>query len=151
MTDIQDPWEMAETAIYQRLLSITGATDKRNAFLGYQPLIGNSWAFKIGGSGEEANTNLQVPMELWMFADISGLFLERKEAQRFAMKVVRSCPIKRVSNVQTFRIRRGGHPDIKADEIRLMNDRGERLVWVVEIGFEVVFNLVDRVNAEPTA
>jgi hypothetical protein len=151
MSFTESPWTNAERTLFSRLLSITGGVEGKTAFIGSQPSYGNCWSFKIGGGGDEANT-LNGPIgELWMNADAAGLFLERDRAIDFCLKILAAMPIRRVGNVQSLRLRRGGMPDVKMQELQLIGETKPRMVWVAEIGFEVVFNTNSKANVEPPA
>lgn len=149
MTFIENPWGQAEDAVFKALVSATGTEAKKNAFQGYLPPVGNTWALKVGGGGDVRNTWTAPITELRMDADIEGLFLERERAQQFALKVLRALPIMRVENVQVFRLKTGGMPDIKFKDVTLGNETSTRIVWTVTIGCEIVFNTTENANTEP--
>jgi hypothetical protein len=149
MTFIDNPWKKAENAVFKLLCAATGTEAKKNAFQGYLPPAGNVWALKMGGGGDVRNTWTAPITELRMDADIEGMFLERERAQVFALKVLQSLPIMRVENVQMFRLRTGGMPDIKFKDVTMGNETEVRIIWTVTIGCEIVFNTVDRPNVAP--
>jgi hypothetical protein len=146
-----NPWAAAEGTVFTALCTATGSTAKKNAFLGYLPAVGNVWALKVGGGGDVRNT-WGAPAgitELRMDAEIEAQFTERARAQEFALKVLDALPIARTGNVQLFRLRAGGMPDIKFREMTLANTENPVILWAVTIGCEIVFNTVTRVNADP--
>jgi hypothetical protein len=149
MAFIDNPWKKAENAVFKLLCTATGTEAKKNAFQGYLPPAGNVWALKMGGGGDVRNTWTAPITELRMDADIEGMFLERERAQQFALKVLQCLPIMRVENVQMFRLRTGGMPDIKFKDVTMGNETDVRIVWTVTIGCEIVFNTVDRPNVAP--
>jgi hypothetical protein len=149
MAFIDNPWKKAENAVFKLLCTATGTEAKKNAFQGYLPPAGNVWALKMGGGGDVRNTWTAPITELRMDADIEGMFLERERAQVFALKVLQSLPIMRVENVQMFRLRTGGMPDIKFKDVTMGNETEVRIIWTVTIGCEIVFNTVDRPNVAP--
>jgi len=151
MADIQNPWDMAEKAVFERLLSVTGSVEGKNAFRGMLPPYGNAWSFKMGGGGNERNTWGGGATELKMDADIEAIFHDREEAMLFGLKVVRALPIRRIANVQTCELRPGGMPDVRVFEVELKGDRQPRMMWTCPIGLDVVFNLTDRPNVAPNA
>jgi len=149
MAFIDNPWKKAENAVFKLLCLGTGTEAKKNAFQGYLPPAGNVWALKMGGGGDVRNTWTAPITELLMDADIEGMFLERERAQQFALKVLQCLPIMRVENVQMFRLRTGGMPDIKFKDVTMGNETDVRIIWTVTIGCEIVFNTVDRPNVAP--
>lgn len=149
MNFLKNPWKMAEDAVFEKLCLATASTAKKNAFQGYLPPVGNAWALKVGGGGEVVNTWTAPITELMMEAEIEGIFLERARAQEFALNLLNVLPIRRIANVQMFRLRAGGLPDVKFKEVKLANTENEVIVWSVRIGCEIVFNTVERVNADP--
>ena len=146
MAFLDNPWKQAEDAVFEKLLVATGTEEKKNAFQGYLPPIGNAWALKVGGGGDVRNTWGGNITELRMDADIEAIFLERARAQVFAMKVLQALPISRIDNVQCFRLRTGGMPDIKFKEVTMGNEEKPRLVWTCSIACEIVFNTVEKAN-----
>jgi hypothetical protein len=148
VTFLDNPWGQAETAVFQRLCDATGSEPKKTAFLGFLPPAPNVWALKVGGGGDVRNTWTAPITELRMDADIEAIFMEREPAQKFALKILQALPITRIENVQCFRLRTGGQPDIKFKEVPLANDQTV-VVWSVTIGLEIVFNTVDRANVDP--
>lgn len=151
MQFIDNPWGQAEDAVFDALCLATGCQAKKNAFQGYLPPIGNTWALKVGGGGDVRNTWTAPITELRMDADIEGIFLERERAQQFALKVLQALPISRIKNVQMFRLKTGGMPDIKFKDITLGNESSARLVWTISIGCEIVFNTVEKPNVDTGA
>jgi hypothetical protein len=148
MTFLENPWKMAEDAVFKALVTATGAEAKKNAFQGFLPPAGNVWALKVGGGGDVRNTWTAPITELRMDADIESIFLERARAQEFALKILKALPITRISNVQCFRLRTGGMPDIRFKEVTMANETHPRMVWTASIGCEIVFNTVERPNVE---
>lgn len=149
MTFLDNPWAQAEDAVFKRLCEATGTEPKKNAFQGFLPPVANVWALKVGGGGDVRNTWTAPIYELHMDSDIEALFLERAPAQKFALKILQALPILRVENVQCFRLRLGGQPDIKFKDVQLANEQSERYVWTVSLGCEIVFNTVERANVAP--
>lgn len=149
MTFLENPWKQAEDAVFKVLVEATGAEAKKTAFQGFLPPAGNVWALKVGGGGDVRNTWTAPITELQMDADIEGIFLKREEAQLFALSVLQALPILRLSNVQCFRLKTGGMPDVKFKEVTFANEEKARLVWSVSIGCDIVFNTVDRANVAP--
>lgn len=146
MNILENPWKTAEDAVFKALLTATGSEARKNAFQGFLPPVGNVWALKVGGGGDVRNTWGGPVTELRMDADIEAMFLERAPAQVFAMKVLRALPISRVENVQCFRMRASGMPDVKFKEVTFANESTPRMVWTCSIGCEIVFNTVEREN-----
>lgn len=151
MSFLDNPWSQAENAVFKALIAATGAEEKKTAFLGYLPPVGNVWALKVGGGGDVRNTWTAPITELRMDADIEGIFLTRERAQLFALSVLEALPILRTSNVQCFRLKTGGMPDVKFKEVTFANEERARIVWSVSIGCEIVFNTIDRPNVAPNA
>ena len=149
MKFLDDPWGVAETAVFKLLCEGTGTEAKRTAFLGFIPPSPNVWALKVGGGDDVRNTWTAPITELHMAADIEGVFLERADARKFALKVLALLPLKRMDNVQVFRLRSGGMPDVKITEMTFANETAVRYAWSVSIGCEIVFNTVERANADP--
>lgn len=134
-----NPWKKAEDYVFSALCTSTGCTPKKNAFQGYLPPVGNVWALRVGGGGDVRNTWTAPITELRMDADIEAMFMERTRAQDFALQILQTLPIAG-SNVQVFRLRTAGMPDLKWKEIRLANSQTETIVWAVTIGCEIVFS-----------
>jgi len=151
MTFLDNPWKQAEDAVFVQLLKATASTAKKNAFQGYLPPVGNVWALKVGGGGDVRNTWTAPITELRMDAEIEAIYQERARAQEFALKVLQALPILRIANVQCFRMRTGGMPDVRFKEVTLANMDAPVIVWSVSIGCEIVFNTVERVNVAPDA
>lgn len=149
MNFINNPWKKAEDAIFKALCLATGSEAKKNAFQGYLPPVGNVWALKVGGGNQVSNTWTAPITELMMNADIEGLFLDRVRAQEFSLAVLNVLPIRRVENVQMFRLRSGGLPDVKFKEVKLANMENDTILWSVSIGCEIVFNTIERPNVDP--
>lgn len=150
MTEFLDnPWKLAEDTVFEALCVATKTQARKNAFQGYMPPVGNVWALKVGGGGRVENTWTAPISELIMDADIEGMFLDRHLAQEFGLKVLQALPINRVANVQSFRLRAGGMPDIKFKDVVLGNETSARLMWTISIGCQIVFNTVARVNVAP--
>lgn len=145
---MDNPWKTAEDAVFKAFCEGTGTVAKATAFLGYLPPIPNVWSMKMGGGGDVRNTWSENITELHMNADIEGVFLERDQAQLFAQKIIKLMPIKRIANVQGFRLRAGEMPVISFVDVTLANQQPSR-VWTVDIGCEVVFNTQERANVEP--
>lgn len=150
MTFLENPFEMAENCVFKYLCEATGSELKKNAFIGYLPPVGNVWALKIGGGGDVRNTWTAPITELRMDAEIEAIVLSRERAQLFIMKILQALPLMRRDNVQMFRLRQGGMPDIRfRDDIVMPNENEKRFVWSVSIGCEIVFNTVERANVAP--
>lgn len=149
MTFLENPWATAEAAVFKRLAEATGSTPDENAFLGYLPPRPDVWALKVGGGGDVSNTWTAPITELDMDADIEGLFMERAAAQIFARKILAVIPIEYVENVQYFRLRKGGMPDIKFKDVTLANEDSARWVWTITIGFGIVFNTTGNAVRPP--
>lgn len=149
MTFLQNPWKQAEEAVFKVLVHATGHEAKKTAFLGFLPPVGNVWALKVGGGGDVRNTWTAPITELRMDADIEAIFTDRTKAQEFALEILNALPILRISNVQCFRLKTGGMPDVKFKEVTFGNEEKPRLVWSVSIGCEIVFNTVERANVAP--
>jgi len=147
---MDNPWKTAEDEVFRVLCAATGSTAKQNAFQGYLPPKPNTWALKVGGGGDVRNTWSENITELRMNAEIEGVFLEREDAQKFALKILKALPIKRVANVQVFRLREGGMPDIPFDEVIMANQQA-RMVWLPVLKCDIVFNTIERANVEPSA
>jgi hypothetical protein len=143
---LPNPWKTAEDTVFKLLCLATGCQERKHAFQGYLPPIGNTWALKVGGGGHVQNTWTAPITELIMDADIEGCFLDRPLAQVFALSILKALPITRKENVQCFRLRTGGMPDIKFLEKTLGNESAPRIVWTVTIGCEIVFNTTDKAN-----
>lgn len=144
MAFLENPWAKAEVAVFTALTVATSTTPKKNAFQGYLPPVGDVWALKVGGGGDVRNTWTAPITELRMDADIEGLFVERAGAQLFVSKVLQVLPIQRVENVQWFRLRQGGMPNIKFTEVTIANTDNKVIMWSVSIGCDIVFNTTDR-------
>ena len=139
---VSGSWAEAEMTVYLKLLTATGHTDKKNAFLGYMPPMLNAWVFSTGpGGGNEQTTWPPTKTSFHIQASIIGHFTERTAAQAFVMKVAYILPILNEDRVQCFRIRIGGFPEPMPEIRSVGNENRQFLVHTVEIGCELVFTV----------
>jgi hypothetical protein len=140
-----DAWSEAEAAIYRRLLTILGGTDKVTAFLGYLPPVPNAWAFNTGeGPGVEELWSID-PDAIHMDAEVVGRFAKRADAQALFTKLITAQVLTfsgddALANVTLFRIREGGAPVIELDQVPIGND-GNTKAWLytIAIGCELTY------------
>lgn len=133
-------WDRAERAAFEALIAaIPNSREGRNAFLGELPDMYNTWSF-ITGDGPTNGPWNQSMVSMRMQAVIVGRYVERKDAQRFAMSVVALLrgPVRGTEPVYLFR---GGttQPTCRRDAIDAANHRQPVPVWTAEIPAEIVF------------
>lgn len=134
-------WATAEAAVFAILLAGTASTEKKTAFRGYLPAMLDVWSLTTGpGGGNEQSTWAPTKASVHILGAIRGVFGDRERAMQFVMQCARVLPIANHGNVQTFRIRIGGWPEVMAEPYDLANERQRVLAFTVNIGCELVFN-----------
>jgi hypothetical protein len=143
-------WSRAEAAVYAHLVDVTGAVDRKSAFLGYLPEMVNVWALNTGKSGNEQTLWSPDIVSVHLQAELVGQFAERARAQSWGMQIVRALPFKNLGteegNVQSFRIRQGGFQEPQLDFVELPNEKGRIPVFSLVIGCELVFSTGGRLK-----
>lgn len=144
--DFVNAWHEAEQIVYSHLLEATGSTDKKNAFLGFLPSMVNIWTLNTGGSSSNEQTLWAPDIVTIAFpAEIFGQFADRREAQGFAMRIIKALPLENERNVHVFRIAVGGAPQVGPDVIPAGNEGSKKfLVHTVTIHCDFVFSTGGR-------
>lgn len=139
--DFDTAWTRAEQTVYRRLVKTTATEDKKTAFLGYLPAVVPAWAFFTGRGGNNEQT-LWTPevVSIHLQAEIRSVWTDRAKAQEFVMRVIRAQLQEPTENVQAFRIRMGGLQEIRPDILETGNEAKKILVFVADIGCELVFS-----------
>lgn len=142
-TTIKNAWKDAETAIFEALVSATGATARQNAFLGEIPNITDAWGFSSGGGSVSDITAAGCYSALQFPARISGRFSSRDSAQEFAGLVIKwlsetTNAQEKYGNVQIFRP--SSNPEITEETVELAQESGNSLHYSLQWDFELTFN-----------
>lgn len=142
-TTIKNAWRKAETAIFEALVSATGATARQNAFRGQMPNITDAWGFTSGGGSASETTAAGCFSALQYPAKISGRFSSRDSAQDFAGLVLQwlsdtTNAQQKYGNVQLFK--QEGNPLIDEETVELAQESGNSLHYSLQWDFELTFN-----------
>lgn len=142
-SDKFDAWYEAEKAAFDILCKATGHVEGTNAFIGeFGSRVCNAFYFyndPVQYSGEVFYA--PAPNRFAIKYTAVGTFVSRKEAMRWAMKILCELPVRNVGNIELFRMDNTGIGALKADSIQFGNESAPRKVYVLPITFDLVLNV----------
>ena len=130
----------AKQTCFDHVAAANGSTYQKEGFIGRLPPAIDTWAMFFGGGGDVRNTWNHEITELRVDSDIVGYFADQEGADRFVMMTLDALPIRNQGNVAWYRMRSGGMFKIDPECRRTGGDTKDRIVWVVRIGLELVFD-----------
>jgi len=151
MANPETSWADAERIVFDMLLTKTGATEGKNAWLGMLPPgVTNCWSLNTGGgdarstwAGDGCYGSLRIGGE------IRGRYQVRADAQKLASQLIDLLSEKKnffhIKHLQWFRIASGGMPTVQSDTFVPANSQGKvRGCYIVTIGCEMIYNRSDE-------
>lgn len=139
MTFQADNWSVAEELVFQKLCELTGARPKQDACIGYLPPVANIWAM-TGGTIADIET-LWVPevTSLRVGVKMEGQYINRPDAQRVMMNVMRLGEMKEPAPIHLFRVAPGAQFELGTEWKRLAKMETDTLLNTFVIDFELIF------------
>lgn len=140
-----DAWTEAETAALRVLCDATGHTPGTDAFLGERErhaTVANAF-YLYNDPVQYAGEVFYAPRpgSLALKYTAVGTFLARRDAQRWACRIIDALPVQGVGNVQVFRLDDSGIGALKVQPVAFGSEPDEREAYVLPLTFDLVFNL----------
>lgn len=137
-----DAWTEAEAAAFAHLCEATGSSPGESAFLG--DFNGTANAFYFNNEEVQYDGEVFYAPKVATFAipySATGVFLDRAEAQRWAMRVALALPVFNIGNMAQFRVSNRGFGAVRMKQFQFTSESEPEWAWEIELHFDVVVRI----------